>query len=212
MSALSRFFGQDTRYYDLLESGAAEATISTSLLVDLVATLQTGAADDPLAEMAQCRRKHKRISQDTTVELCRNFVTPLEREDIEALSTALYKITKNVEKIAERLTIAPSGASIARVARQLGMLQQASSVVQAMVRRLRPKSHGEEIKDEYDQLQAIEADADRVMNDQLRELYRGENDGRVVVFWKDIYEMLEKAVDRCRDAGYVVFHVALKYS
>jgi uncharacterized protein Yka (UPF0111/DUF47 family) len=81
-----------------------------------------------------------------------------------------------------------------------------------MVRQLRPKSHGEQIKDEYDALQAVEGEADKLINDQLRELYHGETDARVVVFWKDVYEMFEKAIDRCRDAGYVVFHVALKYS
>ena len=50
------------------------------------------------------------------------------------------------------------------------------------------------------------------MNELLRGLYQGEADARTVVFWKDIYELLEKGIDRCRDAGYVVFHVALKYS
>ena len=37
-------------------------------------------------------------------------------------------------------------------------------------------------------------------------------DARLVVYWKDIYELIEKGIDRCRDAGFVVFHVALKYS
>lgn len=50
------------------------------------------------------------------------------------------------------------------------------------------------------------------MNELLRALYHGTADARAVVFWKDIYELLEKAIDRCRDAGYVVFHVALKNS
>ena len=50
------------------------------------------------------------------------------------------------------------------------------------------------------------------MNELLRDLYHGNSDARAVVFWKDIYELFEKAVDRCRDAGYVVFHVVLKNS
>jgi uncharacterized protein Yka (UPF0111/DUF47 family) len=213
MSALKRIFGQDTKYYDLLEAGAVEARNSAAILARLVPTLETQPPPaDPLAEMALCRRKHKRISQDVTAELCRNFVTPLEREDIEALSTALYKITKNVEKIAERLTIAPSRANSNRILRQLAMLERATVVVDTMVRQLRPKSHGEQIKDQYDALQVVEGDADKLINDQLRELYHGETDARIVVFWKDVYEMFEKAIDRCRDAGYVVFHVALKYS
>ena len=212
MSAFQRIFGRDTKYYDLLEAGAAEARNSAAILLRIVPTLEAQPATDPLPEMALCRRKHKRISQDVTAELCRNFVTPLEREDIEALSTALYKITKNVEKIAERLTIAPNRANSARIVHQLGMLERATNVVETMVGQLRPKSHGEQIKDQYDALQAVEGDADKLINDQLRELYHGESDARIVVFWKDVYEMLEKAIDRCRDAGYVVFHVALKYS
>jgi uncharacterized protein Yka (UPF0111/DUF47 family) len=212
MSAFKRIFGQDTKYYDLLEAGAAEARNSAAILLRIVPVLEAQPATDPLPEMALCRRKHKRISQDVTAELCRNFVTPLEREDIEALSTALYKITKNVEKIAERLTIAPSRANSARIVHQLSLLERATAVVDTMVRQLRPKSHGEQIKDQYDALQAVEGDADKLINEQLRELYHGETDARIVVFWKDVFEMLEKAIDRCRDAGYVVFHVALKYS
>ena len=48
------------------------------------------------------RRKEKLLAQDLTEYLCKTFVTPLEREDIEALSNALYKIPKTVEKFAER--------------------------------------------------------------------------------------------------------------
>ncbi|HSI12753.1 MAG TPA: hypothetical protein VK961_11955, partial [Chthoniobacter sp.] len=80
------------------------------------------------------------------------------------------------------------------------------------VGQLRGKKHGEEIRDAYDGLQTIEGDADKLMNELLRELYHGSEDARSVVFWKDLYELLEKGIDRCRDAGYIVFHVALKYS
>lgn len=212
MSALKSLFGHDTKYYDLLEGAAAEAKTSAALLIRLAPQLGNSSEIDPLADVAQCRRKHKRLSQQTTAELCRNFVTPLEREDIEALSAALYKITKNVEKIAERLTIAPTGADTGRISRPLKLLEQAAVAVEVMVKHLRPRSHGELIKDEYDRLQAIEGDADKLMNELLRALYHGESDGRAVVFWKDVFELLERAVDRCRDAGYVVFHVALKYS
>lgn len=212
MSALQRIFGRDTKFFDLLESGAAAAKQSASILVALFPKLSAGAPNDVLTDLAQARRKHKRISQQTTEELCKNFVTPLEREDIEALSTALYKISKNVEKIGERLLISPSGTDLSLVSRQIIMLEKAAEVVVAMVNEIRAKSHGEQIRDDYERLQAIEGDADKLMNELLRELYHGSSDARVVVFWKDLYELLEKGIDRCRDAGYVVFHVALKYS
>ena len=212
MSALQRIFGRDTKFFDLLEGGAAAAKLCTSSLVAIFPRLTGNPSNEVLTDLAQARRKHKRISQQTTDELCKNFVTPLEREDIEALSTALYKITKNVEKIGERLLISPSGADLSLVSRQISMLEKAAEVVVVMVNQLRTKSHGEEIRDAYERLQNIEGDADKLMNELLRELYHGSGDAREVVFWKDLYELLEKGIDRCRDAGYVVFHVTLKYS
>jgi uncharacterized protein Yka (UPF0111/DUF47 family) len=212
MSALDRLFGRDTKFYDLLESGAAAAQASATELVRLLPRLDEVASPDLLSDLGQCRRKHKRVGLDTTEALCKTFVTPLEREDIEALSSALYKISKNIEKIGERLTLRPPGVTPSTLARQVAMLEKAAGLVVVMVGQLRHKSHGETIKDSYEQLQAIEGEADNVMNELLRELYHGSGDPRVVVFLKDLYELLEKGIDRCRDAGYVVFHVALKYS
>lgn len=212
MSLLQRFLGRDDKFFQLLESSAAEACVAASLLGRVLEQSGTAAVDGTMGDLAQSRRKHKRISQEVTELLCKQFSTPLEREDIEELSSALYKITKNVEKIGERLTIAPPTADLNTLVPQVSLLEQGATVVVKMVSDLRHSRHGEHVKDSYERLQAIESEADRLMNDLLREIYRGETDARSVVFWKDIYELLEKGVDRCRDAGYVVFHVVLKNS
>ena len=60
---------------------------------------------------SQSRRKDKQITQELTEQLCKTFITPLEREDIQALAAALYKIPKTVEKIGERILIYPGGAA-----------------------------------------------------------------------------------------------------
>ncbi len=211
-SFFQRIFGRDTKFYDLLEGGAAEAKNSAGILQKLLPQLGGAVNDETLADLAQARRKHKRISQETTEELCKNFVTPLEREDIEALSSSLYKISKTVEKIGERLMIAPVSADFSQVKKQVAMLEQVAGVVNQMVGGLRGKSHGEQIKDSYDRLQMIEGDADKLMNELLRELYHSSSEAREVVYWKDLFELLEQGIDRCRDAGSVVFHVTLKYS
>ena len=109
------------------------------------------------------------------------------------------------------MVICPPGAETNQVAAQIALLERGTAVVAQMVANLR-QSRRDEIKDDYERLQAIESDADRLMNELLRSLYRGDADARSVVFWKDIYELLEKGIDRCRDAGFVVFHVVLKNS
>ena len=213
MSSLLGFFTRDNKFFDLLEGSAAEAQNSASIIGRILAQIGKGSIDTIQADLDQARRKHKRLSQETTQALTKVFVTPIEREDIEALSSALYKITKNCEKIGDRLAICPPGSDLNTVAKQVALLGQAGDVVANMVKELRRKAHGEQVRDLYERLQAIEGEADHVMNEQLRELYtRSEMDARQVVFWKDIFELLEKGIDRCRDTGSIVFLVVLKSS
>jgi uncharacterized protein Yka (UPF0111/DUF47 family) len=212
MSALQRLFGRDDKFYRLLESSANEAQAGSTALGRLVTELNQGPIDSILGDIDQSRRKHKRISQEITEQLFHTFVTPLEREDIEALSNALYKISKNIEKIGERLIICPPGVNMDPIRRQISLLEQGTAVLVKMVADLRAKGQAELIRDNYERIQAIEGDADRIMNELLRDLYHGQADARTVVFWKDIYELVEKGIDRCRDTGAVLFHIVLKNS
>ena len=212
MISLQRIFGHDEKFYDLLESSAEESKHSTELLASFVQNLKGVMSDQSLNELQQSRRKQKRLSQQITELLCKNFITPLEREDIQALSSALYKIAKNVEKIAERLLICPLHIDKDKFVGQVALLGQATNLVSVMVHSLRKGAHGETIQDSHEQLQTIEGDADKHMNELLRELYNSDIDAKELILLKDIYELLEKVFDRCRDAGNVVFQIALKYS
>jgi len=61
-------------------------------------------------------------------------------------------------------------------------------------------------------LQTIEGEADELELELLRDLYQGDYDAKHIIFLRDLYELLEKVIDRCRDAGNVVFQTVLKYS
>ena len=107
ISWLKKIFGKEDKFFDLLEAGAQEAKTSVNLLASYLHTLSAGGPPANLDDFVQSRRKEKRIRYEMTEQLSRTFVTPLEREDIEALSFALYRIPKSVEKIVERLSIYP---------------------------------------------------------------------------------------------------------
>ena len=61
-------------------------------------------------------------------------------------------------------------------------------------------------------MQELESDADKNLLEHLRALYSSEQDARLIIFWKDLYDLMEKCTDRCRDVGNVIFHIALKNS
>jgi hypothetical protein len=97
-------------------------------------------------------------------------------------------------------------------AQQVGMLEQATDTVLAMVRQLRRIQEMEKIKELNERLQYIEGEADKLMLELLRDLYSGRHDPLKVIVLKDLYELLERIIDRCRDAGNVINHIVLKSS
>lgn len=204
-------FKKDDTFYTLLESSAAEARRCALLLRDVIPHLG-GDTSAQLDAIRQSRRKHKKLTQNITEELCKTFITPLDREDIDALNSALNKVPKTVEKIAERLSACPVKFTNDIVSKQIDLLDQATAEVINMVGMLRKKAGLDEIQDNQDRLQHIEGDGDKMLMDLLKQLYTGRVDPIEVIILKDLYELLERSIDRCRDAGNVVFQVVLKYS
>ncbi len=210
--SLRKLLGRDEKFFDLLEASAEEAKTSTELLARYLQTVDDPAKRQSLDDFILSRRKDKRITSQITEELCRTFVTPLEREDIEALSSALYRIPKGVEKIVERLTIYPGRIPRDNFLKQVGMLEQAADSIIYMVKQLRHGTRMEKIQDANMRLQYAEGEADKMMLGFMRELYSTEYDAKEFIGLREIYEMMEKVVDRCRDVGNVVFQIVLKYS
>jgi uncharacterized protein Yka (UPF0111/DUF47 family) len=215
MISLPKLFGKDQRFYDLLEASAAEARTSATLLTGLVDRLRTpDAGGSGLEDFASHRRKDKQLTRQLTEELCRTFVTPLDREDIEALAESLYKIPKMVNKIGDRLTlfpIAPDGIG-EDLRRQTAILEKATAVVETMIKQLRQGMDLTKAGELNAQLQRLEGEADKLMLQMFQALFQGDRDVRELVLLKDIAELVEKAIDRCRDAGNTVFLVVLKHT
>jgi uncharacterized protein len=210
--SLLRLLGKDERFFDLLDASAAEAKASAGLLARYLQGIDDPAMRKDLDAFVVSRRKDKQITSQITEELCRTFVTPLEREDIEALSLALYRIPKGIEKLVERASIYSGRMPRDGFLRQVALIEQAADAVMFMVMQLRHGKRVNRVQDAYQRLQHAEGQADKMMLDLMRELYHGPYEAKEFVLLRELYEMMEKVIDRCRDAGNVVFQVVLKYS
>src|SRR5256884_4222919 len=170
MFSIQRFLGRDHKFYDLLEASAEQADASVHHLVALLGKVEHYDSPQSLGEFVRSRRKDKQITQELTEQLCKTFVTPLEREDIQALAAALYKIPKTVEKIGERVLICPEDLHGRDFRRQVELLDQAAETVLAMVRQLRKGTDAATAREMNAKLQSIEGDADKLELDLLRDL------------------------------------------
>ena len=209
MFSLQQLFGKGDKFNQLLADAAKESHESVRLVIELMKSPRdTKCLDD----LALARRKEKKISEQISEELVKTFITGLEREDIESLARGLYKIPKTAEKLAERIVMAGKHVEGIDFSRQAELMSSATDTVHEMVQGLRNVDDLEKIKALNDRLQYVEGEADKYMNDLLRDLYGGKYDAIRAIVIRDIYELIEKVVDRCRDVGNVVMQVVLKNS
>jgi uncharacterized protein Yka (UPF0111/DUF47 family) len=207
MFSLQTIFGSGKQFYGLLESAAA-AALDSARALQVLARAPSGSAPT-LDEFKRTRQREREILREINAALVNTFVTPIEREDIEALAGALYRIPKAIEKFADRYALAAGNLRGIDFAPRAAMLEQAATVVLEMVRQLRGLKL-EPMKELNDRLGAIENEADRLMLELYRDLYAGNYDGMQVLLVKDFFELLEKAIDRCREAGSVAYRIVLK--
>ena len=208
MFSLQTMFGQGNQFYTLLEDAAVAAHDSTKALHVMLREAER----QPLLDAFKLARQRERDASDKISQaLVDSFITPIEREDIEALGSALYKIPKQVEKFADRYSLATQHLEHIDFAPRAAMLEEAASVVVEMVRQLR-KMNLESMKALSDRLRSLENEADRLMLELYRDIYSGKLDPLQMFLLKEFFEILEKAIDRCREAGVVTYEIVLKNS
>src|ERR1051325_126858 len=131
MFSLQQLLGKGDKFYGLLEQAAEEAHQSVRLVIQLIQSPRDSKSFD---DFILVRRKEKKIAEQISEELVKTFVTGLDREDIEALSNALYKIPKTIEKFVERYNIASARLQQVDFAPQAELVAKAVETLSQMVR------------------------------------------------------------------------------
>lgn len=208
MFSLQTIFGSGQQFYGLLDEAAAAAHESAQALHAMMKATDR----QPALDAFKLARTRERAASDKIGKaLVDSFITPIEREDIEALGSALYKIPKQIEKFADRYSLAIQHLEGIDFAPRAAMLEQAATVVVEMVRELRHLNI-DRMTALNEKLRAIENEADRLMLELYRDIYSGKLDSLQMFLLKEFFEILEKAIDRCREAGVVAYQIVLKNS
>src|SRR5438552_19172225 len=153
MFSLQRMLGKEDKFFSLLEASAKEAHTSVQALIKL-----SKALDQPkvLDDLVHSRQKDRQITKEISTAVYTTFITALEREDIEALSNALYKIPKTVEKFSERVRLTPRFVHGIDFSTQISLLERATELVLEMVKVLRDAMDLDKVKNLNDKLQYVE--------------------------------------------------------
>lgn len=199
---------KDTVFFDLFENlarhGVSCAEHLRKLAMDLPnceATLQRirdeeHAADD-LAHQALDR-------------LDRTFITPFDREDIHTLVQNLDDVIDTIDTIAKRFPLYHIDKMEQIFQKQTEVLVQATVAVNEAVHRLRKSRKLSDLSDRLIEIHRLESLGDDNNHAAISHLYNGHVDALTVMKWKELYDMIEGAIDSCEDTGNTLERIVLK--
>lgn len=212
MFKLPRLKPKEDKFFALLGQMAAQASASAQHLKTFVESADAAEKDRAGRAIAETKALAKTLSMQVTRELCRTYITPFDREDIQDFATELYKIPKIIEKIKDRMQAHGLSGREGEFSRQTDLIAQAAEGMESMVRDLVRGHDSKRIVVRAEAIQNLEQTGDAVLGELLVALLRDGNSARDMILRKDIYDMLERVIDRYRDAADVAVQIVLKHS
>lgn len=149
------------------------------------------------------------ITHDIARKLNQTFITPIDREDIHGLASALDDILDIIEAIADRFVVFKVSRPTGPAVKLANILYQSAVAVGAGIDRL-GKPHAD-VSECCVLVNSLENEADRVTRDAISALFEEEKDPIAVIKWKEIYENFEEGTDRCEDVANILERIALKH-
>ena len=152
------------------------------------------------------------ITHTVVESLHRTFITPLDRNDIYRLITKMDDIMDMVEAVADRFSLYEVRVMTAEAGEIARALVSSAEHVLAAVSSLRDMKKPTAILEHCIEINRLENVADKILRSALARLFREEKDPIAVIKWKEIYETLEAATDRCEDVANIIEGVVLENS
>lgn len=209
MGILSWIIPQEKRFFDMIEKQSGNVVEGVDALLDMLVNYE---------DIETKRQKIKKIENngdlmvhDTFAELNKTFITPIDREDISKLVSALDDILDNLEAVSERLVLYEIKKPPLFMIDFAKTLQKASYNVHRGISLLRDLKEAKQIQNYCKEVNTLENEGDILLRQATAELFTRKDPVEIIKF-KELYEDMEAAIDRCEDVADVVGDILVKYT
>jgi predicted phosphate transport protein (TIGR00153 family) len=206
------FLPKDRVFFTLFENMAEVVGKMATQLQLMVNESDEDKRAEISAIIENLEHKNDDFTHNVFTELGRNFITPLDREDIHALATALDDIADYIYATAKKINfykVNPNDLGIHKLAE---LVLQGSIEIKRAVHGLRDMKNLREMTEAIVKINSIENQADDVFDMSIDNLFNRENDFKEVIKKREIYQVLEIATDKCEDAANVIESIIIKYA
>jgi uncharacterized protein len=202
------FAPRDRAYFELFEEAGQNVARAAELLERMLVNFPD--TRDLAGEILECEHEGDRITHDIIDRLNHSFVTPIDREDILALASALDDVVDYTEEVADYLGLyridAPMDQAI-NLAKVLNSACQELDRAIALLPEFNP-----EISAHTVEVNRLENEGDRISREAIASLFDARIDPMVVIRWKDLFERLEAAIDATEHVADILYGIVIKNS
>ena len=204
------FMPREEKFFDLFEQSAQNMVKAAQGLKEMVDTWKN--IEGKVSEITELEHEGDTITHQIMAQLHRTFVTPFDREDIALLAHTLDDVTDFIHAAADAMLLYRVDSPSQRAKELADIIVQAAAEVERAIPQLRHRAQLKQVLQRCVEINRLENMADRVFRSALAELFSDSPDVVYVIKWREIYEHMESATDRCEDVANVLEGVALKHA
>jgi len=201
---------RNTAFFDLFEQAAQIIVRSAEAFVGLARDY--GNRDSYLLRIRQLEHDGDEAAHKAHDRLDRSFITPFDREDIQALMNRMDDVIDEIDAAAKRLSLYRITEPTPAFIKQADVLLQACRLLEEAVRRLRNLKKPNGLQETLVEIHYLENVGDEINHAAVAELFEKVDDPLYVLKWKEIHDLTERAIDRCEDIANTIRGIALKNS
>ena len=205
---LGAILPKKTEFFDLFSRHAAITVEGAKLLQTLLGDLHN--VEEQAKKIMQVESEADKIAHQTIALLHRSFITPIERGDIHRIVSRIDDILDYIEAASQRLWLYEIAVATPEAKEMSRVLVRSSEAVKSAVDNLRDMKDVAAIRASCVEINRLENECDTLLRLATARLFKEERDPLMVIKWKEIYENIEDATDRCEDVANVIEGVVLE--
>ncbi len=204
--------GNESAFYGLLEAQARTAKKAAEAFLVLVKNFDK--LSDHAQTIATIEHEGDLQTRELQNKIATTFITPLDKEDLRDLSHALDDVVDMIEAAAARADLYHLTGPRAELEPLAQLLVRVSDVTLEAVGELRTGLHkSETLGTRLEQIHELENESDHIFRTALASLFDQQNpDVLTVIKWKEIFDRVETAVDKCEDIAKILGTILVKYA
>jgi uncharacterized protein len=197
-------------FFELFDQAAAKSVEAAKAFEQMVTTMASVEADG--RRIKQLESEADQIAHRTLELLHSTFITPLDRNDIHRLVSRMDDVLDYIEAAAERIHLYELRTANEAVRELARVLVAQTEVLQRAVAGLRDLKKSRTLLDACIEVNRLENEGDALLRKAVAGLFKSGDGPLEVIKWKEIYEMLETATDRCEDVADVIEGIVLEHA